>query len=75
MENHYINYRCRKCGQMISVESDNPLGIASTEFNRTLRPTKGLHNCTSEEGEIPFFDVVSLSNHPIKDAIIRKLHE
>lgn len=79
MENiRYLNYKCKKCGQLISIE--DIMGIYFMKCGREKSFTiwacgKGKHNCTTEEGEIAFLDLISISENPIKNAIVRKFND
>lgn len=65
----YINLRCRKCGQYISVETDNPYshGLGYT-FDREH------HNCPNgiTDDEQIFCDLISKSDNPIGEVIKMK---
>lgn len=66
----YLNYRCRRCGTIIGVKTASGVydsGIPTKDFNRTLQNRQS-HICTAEEGEVPFFDLISYSDEPLKAA-------
>lgn len=73
----YLNYKCKKCGQLISIEVLRKYlkyGVIRKMF--TIWPCdQGKHNCTTEEGEIAFLDLISVSENPIKNAIVRKFND
>lgn len=78
MENiRYLNYKCKKCGQLISIEILEKYlkyGVIRKMF--TIWPyDQGKHNCITEEGEIAFLDLISVSENPIKNAIVRKFND
>ena len=65
----YINLRCRKCGQYLSIETKHPYshGLGYT-FSKTY------HNCPNgiTDDEKVFCDLVSMSDNPIGEIIERK---
>jgi hypothetical protein len=66
----YLNYRCRRCGTIISYKTKSGVydsGIPTKDFNRTLQKQQS-HICTAEKGEVPFFDLISYSEEPLKAA-------
>ena len=69
----FINYRCRKCGQIFSRDID----IVKTELLRNFGQQYGLlvgeqykhSNCNIEETEKTFCDMVSLSEKLLSESI------
>jgi hypothetical protein len=62
----YINLRCRKCGQYLSIETDNPYPHI---LGYTLK--KIYHNCPNgiADDEQIFCDLISNSDNPIGEII------
>ncbi len=69
----WYNFRCRKCGKIISVHHDKCLG----ELLVGLTFTSDDHQCSFhnglEDGERAYADLISKSDHPLSyaDEIIK----
>lgn len=73
----WFNFKCRKCGKIISMELDrNPNCYVSPGF--AFSCNNSIHNCNSydgiEEGEHVYADLFSYSESPLRcaDEIISK---
>lgn len=72
----YVNYRCRKCGQLLCSEEKYYIGCTAHEFASSLDDIKGklatskVHACPAgiQEDEFILCDLVSISKSPLKDA-------
>ena len=63
---NFVNYRCRRCGKIISVEKNYKHGIPVMEFEKFI--VYDPHGCITEEGEKPIFEMISISRSPLKEA-------
>lgn len=64
----YVNLRCRKCGQYLSMETNNPYPrILGYTLNKTY------HNCPNgiTDDEKIFCDLISSSDNPIGQIILK----
>lgn len=66
----WVNYKCNKCGKIISIECNYSFGILDQSLIRLLDYRIGIkHGCNLEEGEIPIITAMSCSDEPLKEAV------
>lgn len=73
----YMNYRCRKCGQLVYTKEKCVQGCTASELVSSIEGTKGklatskTHRCLAgmQEDEYILCDLVSISKTPLKGAV------
>lgn len=69
----YVNYRCRKCNQFISkkvLSTENLMFVTRNSAGVTISNEYNHPNCIIEDSKVVFCDLVSTSDHQIKDSYI-----
>ena len=64
----YINLRCRKCGQYLSIEKESPYSLGLGYLLSKIH-----HNCPNGimDDEKIFCDSISISDKPIGQIILK----
>ena len=62
----YFNFRCRKCGQIFSVNKDL---IPHTSVGIKINKSTSHEGCIIEDGEKVFCDLISESERPLYESI------
>lgn len=78
MNTYYLNYRCRKCGQMLYtkfVDSSNDIREAASNvpYASGMLATSEAHptcTCKIQQDEQVFCDLISISRSKVENAIV-----
>lgn len=65
----WVNYRCNKCGKIISFECEYIYGIPNHKIIKIIDHDSALnHGCDLKDGENPIIIAMSTSKEPLKNA-------